>query len=199
MIQGISSYAMSPLLSATKVADGPAQTTDQAADTAANKTPDKAANGLQLDEQEQREVERLKARDREVRAHEMAHLAAAGSLATSGASFSYERGPDGVSYATGGEVGIDTSAGRTPEETLQRARIIRAAAMAPAEPSGQDRAVAAKAAQMETQARAEMAQQDDQDDTQGDPRQLKPEQGAGLPGYTDTEHRSPGRQLDIHA
>lgn len=199
MIQGISSYAMSPLLNAAKAADGPAQTTDQAADTAANKTPDKAANGLQLDEHEQREVERLKARDREVRAHEMAHLAAAGSLATSGASFSYERGPDGVSYATGGEVGIDTSAGRTPEETLQRARIIRAAAMAPAEPSGQDRAVAAKAAQMETQARAEMAQQDDQDDTQGDPRQLKPEQGAGLPGYTDTEHRSPGRQLDIHA
>ena len=174
MIQGISSYAMSPLLNAAKAADGPAQTTDQAADTAANKTPDKAANGLQLDEHEQREVERLKARDR-------------------------ERGPDGVSYATGGEVGIDTSAGRTPEETLQRARIIRAAAMAPAEPSGQDRAVAAKAAQMETQARAEMAQQDDQDDTQGDSRQFKPEQGAGLPGYSDTEHRSPGRQLDIHA
>lgn len=102
-----------------------------------------------------KEVEQLKARDREVRAHEMAHLAAAGGLATSGASYTYQHGPDGVSYAIGGEVTIDTSSGNNPEETIRKAQAIRAAALAPAEPSGQDHAVAAQASQMETQARAE--------------------------------------------
>src|SRR5690554_5745273 len=104
-----------------------------------------------LSEEQLQVVEQLKARDREVPAHEMAHLAAAGGLATSGASFTYQRGPDGVSYATGGEVNIDVSRGDTPEDTLRRAQIIRAAALAPAEPSGQDRSVAAKATQMEAE------------------------------------------------
>ena len=103
-------------------------------------------------------IDKLKARDLEVRQHELAHLAASGGLATSGASYTYQRGPNGVSYAIGGEVNIDTSPGATPEETIQRARTIQAAALAPAEPSGPDRAVAAQAQQMETQARAELAQ-----------------------------------------
>jgi len=110
-----------------------------------------------LSPEQLKEVEKLKARDREVRAHEMAHLAAAGGLATSGASFTYQRGPDGVSYAIGGEVQIDTSSGSSPEETLRKAQTIRAAALAPAEPSGQDRAVAAKASQMEAEARSKQA------------------------------------------
>ena len=119
-------------------------------------------------------MEQLKARDREVRAHEMAHLAAAGGLATSGASFTYQRGPDGVSYATAGEVKIDVSRGDTPEDTLRRAQIIRAAALAPAEPSGQDRLVAAKATQMEAEARAELARadQDDEIDQAADDQEL---------------------------
>ena len=119
----------------------------------------KSGKGGELTPDEQAQVDKLKARDREVRAHEQAHLAAAGGMAFSGASFTYERGPDGVSYAIGGEVGISTSKGRTPEETLRRAEQIRAAALAPADPSGQDRAVAAAAGQMAQQARAEMAQQ----------------------------------------
>lgn len=116
--------------------------------------------GTELTAEQLKEVEQLKARDREVRAHEMAHLAAAGGLATSGASFTYQRGADGVSYAIGGEVKIDTSSGSNPEDTMRKAQIIRAAALAPAEPSGQDRAVAAKAAQMEAEARAELASED---------------------------------------
>ena len=68
----------------------------------------KAQIASTLTEQEVKQVQELKARDREVRAHEAAHLAAAGSLAT-GVSFTYQRGPDGVQYAVGGEVGIDTS------------------------------------------------------------------------------------------
>ncbi|QEY58040.1 hypothetical protein FXF61_02065 [Pseudomonas sp. C27(2019)] len=113
-------------------------------------------NAMLLPEQI-KQVEQLKVRDREVRAHEMAHLAAAGGLATSGASYTYQLGPDGARYAVGGEVKIDTSSGNNPEETIRKAQAIRAAALAPAEPSGQDHAVAAQASQMEAQARAEQA------------------------------------------
>ena len=87
----------------------------------------------------------------------MAHVAAGGSLIRSGASFTYESGPDGLRYAIGGEVGIDTSPGRTPAETLAKADQIRAAALAPADPSGQDRQVAAMATRMAMQASMEMA------------------------------------------
>lgn len=103
-------------------------------------------------------ISRLKARDTQVRQHEQAHLAAAGGLATSGASYTYQRGPDGINYAVGGEVQIDTSPGRTPQDTLARAEAIIAAALAPADPSGPDRAVAAAAQQMAAQARAQLLQ-----------------------------------------
>ena len=112
-----------------------------------------------LSPEEQDKVSKLAAIDQKVRAHEMAHLAAAGGLATSGATYSFQRGPDGQLYAVGGEVGIDTSAGKTPEETLQRAQQIRAAAMAPADPSSQDHAVAAKAGQLAAKAQQQLAQQ----------------------------------------
>lgn len=105
-------------------------------------------------------VDDLKARDTEVRQHEQAHVAAAGGLAISGATYTYQRGPNGVNYAIGGEVQIDTSPGATPEETIARAASIQAAASAPAEPSGADRAVAAAAQQMAAQARTELARQE---------------------------------------
>lgn len=103
-------------------------------------------------------ISKLKARDSEVRQHEQAHLAAAGGLALSGASYTYQRGPDGVNYAVGGEVQIDTSPGATPEETIARANAVAAAALAPADPSGADLAVAAQAQQQAQQAQAEIAQ-----------------------------------------
>lgn len=104
------------------------------------------------------EVQELAERDRQVRAHEAAHQAAAGSLGGA-ASFTYETGPDGKSYAVGGEVPVDMSGGRTPEETATRAAQIRAAALAPADPSPQDLAVAAEATAMEAAARQELARQ----------------------------------------
>lgn len=104
-------------------------------------------------------VRELARTDREVRAHERAHLAAAGGLARGGAIYSYQRGPDGQLYAVGGEVSIDLAPGATPEETLDRARRIRAAALAPANPSAQDRAVAARASQMALEAQIELAQE----------------------------------------
>ncbi len=68
------------------------------------------------------------------------------------------KGPDGLNYAVGGEVAIDTSpVSGDPEATLRKAQIIRAAASAPAEPSPQDRRVAAQAASREAAAQAELA------------------------------------------
>jgi len=117
----------------------------------------RAVEGLTPEEQQQ--VAELKKIDRQVRQHEMAHMAAGAGLVTSGASYTYSKGPDGVNYAVAGEVRIDTSPGRTPEETVTRAQRIRAAALAPADPSPQDRSVAAAATQMEMSARMEIAQQ----------------------------------------
>jgi hypothetical protein len=95
--------------------------------------------------------------DRHVRAHEQAHLAAAGAYATGGPSYSYIVGPDGQRYAVGGEVSLDTGPDPAgPEATVQKAKIIQAAANAPADPSTQDRAVAAQAAQMEASAEAQI-------------------------------------------
>ncbi len=122
-------------------------------------------------------ISKLKARDTEVRQHEQAHLAAAGGLAVSGANYTYQRGPNGVNYAIGGEVSIDTAPGRTPEETIARAHTIVAAALAPAEPSGADLAVAAQAQQMEQQARTELAIQQARDPYAGP---------AGTGNYIDT-------------
>lgn len=116
-----------------------------------------AENPNDLSEDEVELVDKLEDRDTEVRAHEAAHLAAAGGLAQ-GLTLVYQTGPDGKQYAVGGEVRIDTSEGSTPEETLAKAQTIRTAALAPAEPSSQDRAVAAYASQME--ARARQAQQE---------------------------------------
>jgi hypothetical protein len=92
---------------------------------------------------EEREVvKELQATDRKVRSHEMAHLAATGQNATSGASFDLQKGPDGRSYAVAGEVSIDTSSVEgDPEATIRKAQIISAAALDPASPSFQNRPV----------------------------------------------------------
>jgi hypothetical protein len=99
-------------------------------------------------------LQKLKARDAEVRAHEAAHAGAAGAHG-GGASFDYEVGPDGKQYAIGGEVPVQLQKGRTPDETIRNAEQVRAAALAPAQPSSQDRAVAAQASAMAAEARIE--------------------------------------------
>lgn len=110
-----------------------------------------------LTEEEQKQVEELKARDTEVRAHEQAHIAAGGSYVRGGAKYDYQTGPDGKKYAVGGEVSIDTSAVEgDPQATINKAQVILKAALAPAEPSGQDKAVASQARQMMASARKEL-------------------------------------------
>ncbi len=113
-------------------------------------------NGQELSAEELQAVEELKARDREVRAHEMAHLASAGQHARGGPSYTFQQGPDGRRYAIGGEVPIDVGKEKTPEQTIQKMRAVRSAAMAPANPSPADRSIAASASALEAQARQEI-------------------------------------------
>jgi hypothetical protein len=57
-------------------------------------------------------------------------------------------------------VNIDTSSvSGDPQATIQKAQMIRAAALAPANPSAQDRAVATQANRMEAKARQELQQE----------------------------------------
>lgn len=118
-----------------------------------------------LTDEEQREVQELQKRDREVRAHEQAHIAAGGSYVRGGASFEYQTGPDGKRYAVGGEVSIDTSeVSDDPRATIRKMQVVRKAALAPANPSAQDRSVAAAASQKMAQARQELQKQRSQED-----------------------------------
>ena len=117
-----------------------------------------SAGDGKLTPEQQEQVVRLQQRDTEVRAHEAAHQAVAGALGGA-ASFTYQLGPDGRQYAVGGEVPIEIGGGKTPQEMLSRARQVKAAALAPAKPSGQDLKVAASAASLETKALADMQRQ----------------------------------------
>ncbi|MBF0120567.1 MAG: hypothetical protein HQK79_17195 [Desulfobacterales bacterium] len=104
-------------------------------------------------------VDKLRSRDTAVRSHEMAHVSAGGSYITSGVQYSYQRGPDGVNYAVGGEVGIDSSpVSGNPQATIIKMQVVRGAALAPADPSGPDKAVASQAMQNSFRAQIDLQQ-----------------------------------------
>lgn len=108
--------------------------------------------------QQLEEIRALVARDREVRAHEQAHASVGGQYAGS-PSYAFQTGPDGVKYAVGGEVAIALpSINGDPEQAIRAAEQVRRAALAPADPSGQDRSVAAQASQIVADARVLAAQ-----------------------------------------
>ncbi|MCW8854721.1 MAG: putative metalloprotease CJM1_0395 family protein [Gammaproteobacteria bacterium] len=107
---------------------------------------------------ESRILQLLRARDREVRAHEAAHIAAGREYIRGGPNYTLQQGPDGRSYAIGGEVHLDASPiPNDPEATLTKAEIVRRAALAPAEPSPQDVQVASNASSMAARARIDLA------------------------------------------
>ncbi len=149
--------------------------------------------GKALSEDERRQVEELKKRDREVRAHEQAHLAAAGGYAMGGARYTYKMGPDGKRYAVGGEVPIDVSeVPGNPQATLQKAMTVRRAALAPSNPSSADRAIAAKAAMMAAQARQEMARDSQSPPSSGGQAPAAgPEKGSLSPQNTPVTESAP--------
>jgi hypothetical protein len=144
-----------------------------------------------LNREEEQTVQELKQRDAEVRRHEAAHMAAGGAAA-GGASFEYEVGPDGRSYAVGGEVSIDMSEGSTPQATIQRMQTVKRAALAPADPSGQDRAVAASAAAIEAKARMEMTQKSSSGSKPASP-------SAAIEAYSSSSGTMPGQKLNTLA
>jgi len=113
----------------------------------------------ELTDEEKAAVQRLRERDREVRAHENAHASIGGGFAGS-PSFEFSRGPDGVQYAVGGHVDIDVGeVPNDPQATIAKMEVVRSAALAPARPSGQDKAVAAAASAKAQEAAAELAAQ----------------------------------------
>jgi hypothetical protein len=117
-------------------------------------------------QQDQQQIRELSARDREVRAHEQAHASVGGKYAGA-ASFTFARGPDGVSYAVGGEVPIVIPAlGDDPALTLAAAEQVKRAALAPADPSAQDRSVASAASRLAVDARANIAQRQAEEQAQ---------------------------------
>jgi hypothetical protein len=163
-------------------------------------------SGKSLEDPQVRAVaEKMKAIEEKVKAHEAAHKAAGGNLAGP-ASFSYTQGPDGRSYITGGEVQINISGGRTPEETISRMQQVIRAALAPADPSGQDRAVAAQAASQIAQAQQQKMQEEDpsaKQDSSAPAQQAdksrpdKAPQEAGQNSDTATEQISTERDTDL--
>lgn len=109
-----------------------------------------------LTEEEQAVVRDMAARDREVRNHEEAHARVGGQYAGQ-PSYTFATGPDGNAYAVAGEVPIDVAPiPDDPKATIVKMDIVVAAALAPAEPSGQDRKVAALAARQRVEAMADL-------------------------------------------
>lgn len=115
-----------------------------------------SARSRELSAEQQRQIQELREIDRKVRAHEQAHIAVGRDLVRGGATYTYQVGPDDKRYAVSGEVSIDGSPGRTPEETIPKAQHIRETALAPADPSAQDRNVASAASRMEAEAQLEL-------------------------------------------
>lgn len=105
---------------------------------------------------EQQELRQLQARDQEVRAHEQAHATVGGRYAGT-PSYEYQQGPDGRRYAVGGEVQIDLApVANDPQATIQKMQQVKAAALAPAEPSAADRSIASEATNRLLQAQADL-------------------------------------------
>ncbi len=122
-----------------------------------NNTQQKNENSTELTTDEKAELTKLQSVDSKVRAHEAAHQS--GAAASGGASFTYVKGANGVMYAVGGEVPVRMQSGSTPQETMANAQAVISTALAPADPSAQDIAVASKARVMMMKAQQEFAQE----------------------------------------
>lgn len=123
------------------------------------KTNDESGTTEEDSSAEKEEIRKLKARDTEVKQHEQTHAASLGPYKSGGPKYTYETGPDGKRYATGGSVPVDLSPEQKPEQTMRKMQTIKRAAMAPSEPSSSDKQIASQATQIESQARAQVAEE----------------------------------------
>ena len=146
-----------------KTEDAKEGTVDKASASGAKLVVDDKEEGPNgLTEEEHQKVEELKRRDAEVRAHEQAHAAVGGAHAGA-PRFRFVRGPDGKFYAVAGEVTIDTSAvPGNPRATIRKMQQVKRAALAPQEPSAQDRRVAAEAESKILQARQQIREEENE-------------------------------------
>jgi hypothetical protein len=163
IVSSTSSVAVSPTYTSGRTS----ASTDSTGTSENAQASSGTANQKTLTPQQQRQVAELQKIDWEVRAHEAAHMAAGQGVVTSGASYEYTYGPDGKQYAVGGEVGIDTSPEQQPEDNIEKGRAIRAAALAPRDPSSQDYRVANVGAQLESRGHRELAEQRQQETQDG--------------------------------
>jgi hypothetical protein len=143
------------------------------------------ANTASMTPQDQQRIQDLRERDAAVKAHEQAHLTVAGQYAIGQPTYKFVIGPDGQQYAVGGEVRLDTSVvADDADATIRKMEQIKAAALAPSDPSGQDYAVASQAT---AQAVAVRQAQADVETSQGQPAvetgqgQSEAEDGQGQP------------------
>ena len=100
----------------------------------------------------------LEERDAEVRQHEQEHLSAAGEHARGGPEFETVTASNGRQFAVGGKVQVDVSETDDPQKTVAKMEKIQRAALAPTNPSAQDRKVATEAADKEQKARGKVRQ-----------------------------------------
>ena len=146
--------------SVSSTARGDAQNRDKQSQFSPQNTNSKSESNTKSNKTSDESLSELKAKDRMVRAHESAHRQAGGRFIRGRTGFKTEKGSDGKTYAVAGDVKIDTSAVvGDSKATLAKAQLVERAALAPADPSTQDRVVAAKAAKMAALARADIAKQ----------------------------------------
>lgn len=97
--------------------------------------------GKNYDEKDyQRVVDKFKNLDSQTKAHEQLHASLAN---TKGAiSYTYQTGPDGKLYATGGNVRLDTSLPKDEKAALAKLNELQKASLAPSGLSGADAQIA---------------------------------------------------------
>ena len=161
-LQGINSYSQDDEAATASISAKALELYNAEQNTNSN-SEEQASNNSnkeELTQQEKQEVAELKTTDAEVKAHENAHKAAAAGLRTSAPNYEYETGPDGKKYAVAGDVNISYQTSSDPEVNLKNAQQLKAAALAPAEPSSQDRKVAMKAEREIAKARQEIQEEE---------------------------------------
>jgi len=110
---------------------------------------------------EKMELQELQQTERNVQKHEQAHMRSARNLALSGPNYQYELGPDGKKYVVHGEINIDADISTaSEEETIEKARRVQQAALAPNDPSSKDQQSAVKARIIESKAYRKQSRND---------------------------------------
>ncbi len=150
-LQAAKERSMADLMTEVEV-QGPAERPEGEHEQASSSDAREIVTQETLSVEERAALADLERRDHTVRTRDMAYVAAAGGLAGS-FSVQYETGPDGRRYAVDAKVALDTSTAPTPEQSLAKAKALRAAAMS----ASGDASAIARANTMEAQARSELA------------------------------------------